>query len=339
MTIKQRHKGFQLDITHNKTRYRPQFNGSKDEAMLAEAQIKKGLSEGKDINVVLKEIDVSRHNLSIGAIYARMKNKYTDRHSQRTAENIILQLGTEKRINQVDEDIVDELVESWQEKGNSPATCNRKLAALSKILSWAHKRHYIKSKPQFEWFMESAGRIRYFKDGEDISFCNYLYSNQADIMADMTYFCNDTGLRKSEAKNIDANRDVDKGKLTVLANKNKLLRTIPLTERALKILKKWGNTPFALVSDEYLRKTWNYGKIRMGYEHDKQFTFHMTRHTCASRLIQRGVGITVVKEWLGHKTIKMTLRYAHLAPNNFHDAKLALESCVLDGVKLAVNNN
>ena len=34
------------------------------------------------------------------------------------------------------------------------------------------------------------------------------------------------------------------------------------------------------------------------------------RHTCASRLVQRGVPLLVVKEWLGHNDIKMTLRYS-----------------------------
>jgi integrase len=52
----------------------------------------------------------------------------------------------------------------------------------------------------------------------------------------------------------------------------------------------------------------------------------MTRHTCASRLVQRNVPLQIVKEYMGHKTFDMTLRYAKLAPKNMLDAKLALES-------------
>jgi integrase len=48
----------------------------------------------------------------------------------------------------------------------------------------------------------------------------------------------------------------------------------------------------------------------------KDFRFHDLRHTFASHLIMARTDITTVKELLGHKTIAMTLRYAHLAPSH-----------------------
>src|SRR5262249_23221389 len=74
-----------------------------------------------------------------------------------------------------------------------------------------------------------------------------------------------------------------------------------------------------------------WGKIRTAFELAlqragiKAFTFHDLRHTFASHAVMRGATLQDVKEILGHSTMAMTLRYAHLSPTHLRGAVERLE--------------
>ena len=56
------------------------------------------------------------------------------------------------------------------------------------------------------------------------------------------------------------------------------------------------------------------------------FRWHDLRHTFASRLVMSGVDILTVNKHLRHKVLQVTMRYAHLAATNLHDAVERLAS-------------
>lgn len=61
---------------------------------------------------------------------------------------------------------------------------------------------------------------------------------------------------------------------------------------------------------------------------------HDLRHTCAAWLVSAGVPLTEVRDLLGHSTIRMTERYAHLAPERVRAAVAALDE--VEPVRLKV---
>ncbi len=60
----------------------------------------------------------------------------------------------------------------------------------------------------------------------------------------------------------------------------------------------------------------------------RDFRFHDLRHTFASHLVMAGVDLTTTSRLLGHKSLTMTLRYSHLAPDHMARAMDTLDSAL-----------
>ena len=72
----------------------------------------------------------------------------------------------------------------------------------------------------------------------------------------------------------------------------------------------------SLKSAEFSIKGWLHGRDPAAGANIKNFRWHDLRHTFESRLVMAGVDIRTVQELMGHKTIQVTLPYAHLAPQH-----------------------
>src|SRR5690606_27121458 len=96
-------------------------------------------------------------------------------------------------------------------------------------------------------------------------------------------------------------------------------RTVPLTARARAAVEAntgRGQGPFIGIKQYQFRAVWNDAKKQVGLGDDPDVVPHVLRHTCASRLVRGGIDMRRVQTWLGHQSLQMTMRYAHLATND-----------------------
>lgn len=102
-------------------------------------------------------------------------------------------------------------------------------------------------------------------------------------------------------------------------------RHIPLNDQALTALKDWAahNNPQSAelvfpspITGERMDNIIGAWRNLIKAANLKDFRFHDLRHTFASKLVMRGADLYTVKELLGHSSIEMTQRYAHLSPDH-----------------------
>ena len=229
------------------------------------------------------------------------------------------------------------VVEEHQTKiltsGRTPATANRYLATLKHMFTKA-----------VEWEMidqESAKRVKRVKFmPEDNKRLRFLTSEEMETLVDaciphlkpIIVTALNTGMRREEILSLEWDKHIDLKHDFILLDKTKNgeRRQIPINQTLrntfLGLVRRL-DSPYVFIKENgerfrEIKRSFNTAVRRAGI---KDFTFHDLRHTFASHLVMKGADITTVKELLGHQTLAMTLRYAHLAPE--HKAKAV---CLLD---------
>jgi integrase len=158
----------------------------------------------------------------------------------------------------------------------------------------------------------------------EIELLNYLIDNEHKEAKDIVECLIDLGCRVSELLGLEKRYvDFDNNQINFNERKNDNAVAVPMTKRVRDILTyhcydlKDFDRVFSLEYDQ-LNGIWQDARKSLGYANKKFYTLHLCRHTTASRLVQRGVPLLLVKDWLGHEDIKTTMIYAHLQPRALH---------------------
>ena len=209
----------------------------------------------------------------------------------------------------------DRLIRAMTEKGHKIGTINARLVYLSKLFTVAREYDWIKTKgPTIHWLHGQKGRIRYFTAEEENRILAALQNPYDDIVKTLI----DTGLRRMELLSLRVeNVNIQERRIAVWKTKNKTPRVVPMTDAVLDIMKRSieGKGTHDLIFNmtaKQLAYRWNLMRRELGYEDDPAFVLHVCRHTCATRMIKKGVPIVLIQKWLGHNDISTTMRYAHL---------------------------
>lgn len=208
-------------------------------------------------------------------------------------------------------------------KYKKPATINRYMATLKHMLSKAVEwgmvsDEAIKNVRRVKQLEENNKRMRFLSTEE----CEALLNASSEHLKPIIVAALNTGMRKSEILGLTWDRvDLTHGFIFLDRTKNGEKKELPINGTLRGHLET-----LAMKNVDGHRHVFHdkYGKPYLDIKRSFQsacrkagitdFHVHDLRHTFASHLVMAGIDLTTVKELLGHKTLTMTLRYAHLAP-------------------------
>ncbi len=156
-----------------------------------------------------------------------------------------------------------------------------------------------------------------------------LADEYADYIKPMVLFALNTGIRRGSLFSLKWGEiDFNTRAIILRAAISKSGKTerLPINKTAMSVMETWKKQS-ADTSDDALifpspktgkmldnvKKAWTRILLDAKIEN---FRWHDMRHDFASQLVMKGVDLNTVRELMGHSDMKMTLRYAHLAPEN-----------------------
>lgn len=218
-----------------------------------------------------------------------------------------------------------QLVENFQSKlirqNFTAATVNKYVGILKTMLSKAVDwelctEEILRSLRKVKQLKNVNKRLRYLSIDE----CAKLLQCCSPHLKPIVLFAMFTGMRKGEILNLTWDQiDFKHGYILVEKTKKNERKEIPLSnslKEVLMTLPRHPHVPYVFFNPKTLKpytgvkRAFHTACRRAGI---RDFHFHDLRHTFASQLAMSGVNIAAIKELLGHKDIKMTMCYSHLA--------------------------
>jgi integrase len=232
-------------------------------------------------------------------------------------------------------------VQSRERDGVGPATINKEIGLFSAALNWARRELEwdVQNPFQSRRLREPEGRIRWITRAEAAALMQAAEAEaKAGHLVDFIRLGLHTGMRRGEMLGLEWRRvDLQEGLLYLESEHQKSGRigSVPMNREARAAIISRATfraehcpaSPWVF-SDKNgnriksMKRSFATACKRAGIEN---FHPHDLRHTCAAWLVQSGVPIREVAELLRHSDIKVTMRYAHLAPENVRAAVTALE--------------
>jgi integrase len=278
-----------------------------------------------------KTTEAKRHTLA--ELVDRYKREVLPRKSASSIKTQTQQLRwwTEQLGMYVLADLTPSLLAEYREKlarGNggprSNATVVRYMAALSHAFTIAVKEwRWLEDSPMRNVSKprESRGRVRFLADDERGRLLDACRASDNPYLYPVVVLALATGARKMEILTLHW-RDVDfqRQVITLHKTKNGERRVLPLTGHAWDLVQQRAkvrriDSPFVFPSRNGkkafdIRRAW---ESALKGAHIPDFCFHDLRHTFASYIAMNGASLMEIAELLGHKTLAMVKRYAHLS--------------------------
>lgn len=217
-------------------------------------------------------------------------------------------------LSQISKLSVSNFIVTSQQAGRSPATINRYLCCLSSICSRA-RDHWDCNVPPFKILSlrlkEPKENIRFFRDIDEV---RRLVAGAAEHIRPIIWCALYTGLRRGRVLGLRWDQIDWENHQIVYIGKDGSPNSVPMVEPLADILRNLPHTCEFVFTRRGrpirdIKSAWAAAFVRSGVPYRN---FHALRHTTATWLLRKSGNLKVVQSVLGHRTLSVTTKYAHL---------------------------